>query len=56
MLGPVGQSVTNLLADSGVVSLIPGWPHIFVEVDHQIFSTVVLLIPLIQEGLLSVTS
>ena len=30
--------------------------HTFVENDHEIISTVILLLPLIQEGLLSVTS
>ena len=31
-------------------------PHTFVEIDQAIFSTVILPLPLIQEGLLSVTS
>ena len=52
--------VTNLLlssltADPGVASLIPAWSHTFVEIDHEIISTVILLFLLIQEGLLSVT-
>ena len=42
-------------ADPGIVSLIPARSHTFVEIDHQIISTVILLLPLIQEGLLSVT-
>ena len=29
--------------------------HIFMEIDHEIISTVILFLPLIQEGLLSVT-
>ena len=29
--------------------------HSFVEIDHEIFSTVILSLPLIQEGQLSVT-
>ena len=29
--------------------------HSFVEIDHEIFSTVILSLPLIQEGKLSVT-
>ena len=45
----------RLIADPGVVNLIPAWPHTFGEIDHKIFSTVILL-PLIQEGSLSVTS
>ena len=37
-------------------SSIPAQSHTLVEIDHEIFSTVVLLILLIQEGLLSVVS
>ena len=36
------------------MSLIPTWSHTFVEIDHEIISTVVLFLPLIQEGFLSV--
>ena len=32
------------------------WQHSFVEVDHEIFSAVILSFPLIQEGQLSVSS
>ena len=32
-----------------------GWQHSFVEIDHEIFSTVILSHPLIQEGQLSVS-
>ena len=55
-LGRVAQSVTCLAtdacltADPGVVSSIPVPSHTFVEIDHDIISTVIL------EGLLSVTS
>ena len=49
-------SVASLTADPGVPSLIPARSHTFVEIDHEIVSTVILLPPLIQEGLLSVTS
>ena len=52
MSGPVGQSVASPIADPGVMS----WPHTSVENDREIYSTVILLLPLIQEGLLSVTS
>ena len=31
-----------------------GWQHFFVEIDHEIFSTVILSLQLIQEGQLSV--
>ena len=57
--GRIAQSVTclatdaSLTADPGVASLIPAWSHTFMEIDHEIISTVILL-P--QEGLLSVTS
>ena len=33
----------------------PGRQHSFVETDHEIFSTVILSLPLIQEGQLSVS-
>ena len=47
--GRVAQSVTclatdaMLTADPGVASLIPAWSHTFVEIDHEIISTVILL-------------
>ena len=44
---PVMQLVACQIADPG---------HTFVEIDHEIFSLVILLLPLIKEGLLSVTS
>ena len=31
------------------------WQHSFMEIDHEIFSTVILSLPLIQEGQLSVS-
>ena len=31
------------------------WQHSFVEIDHEIFSTAILPLPLIQEGQLSVS-
>ena len=55
-LGPVAQLVASQIADPGVVSLTAAWPHTFVEIDHELFSTIILLLPLIQEGLLSVIS
>ena len=33
----------SLTADLGVASLIPARSHTFVEIDHEIFSTVILL-------------
>ena len=46
--GNVAQSVTCLAtdasptADPGVASSIPAWSHIFVKIDHEIISTVIL--------------
>ena len=45
----VAQSVTclatdaSLAADSGVASSLPARSHTFVEIDHEIISTVILL-------------
>ena len=33
----------SLTADPGVVCLTPAWSHTFVEIDHEIISTVILL-------------
>ena len=52
-LGPIAQSVTCLAtdacltADPGVASSIPARYHTFVEIDHEIISMVILLLPLI---------
>ena len=54
--GTVAQSVACPTADPGVASWIPARSHTFVEIDHDIISTAILSLPLIQEGLLSVTS
>ena len=40
----------------GVVSSIPVWSYSFMDIDHEIISTVSLLLPLIQEVMLLVTS
>ena len=51
--GRVALSVTCLAtdacltADPEVPSSIPAWYHTFVEIDHEIISTVILLLPLI---------
>ena len=55
-MGPIGQSETSPTADPGVAILIPAQSHTFLVLNHKIISTVILLLPLIQEGLLSVTS
>ena len=52
----VAQSVASPIADPGLVSSILAQPHTFMEIYLKIFSTAILLLPLIQEGLLSVTS
>ena len=50
--GHVAQSVTclatdaSLTADPGVASSIPSRSHTFVEIDHEIISTVILLLQL----------
>ena len=44
---PDTQILILIIADVG--------QHSFVEIDHEIFSTVILSIPLIQEGQLSVS-
>ena len=63
--GRVAQSVTclatdaYLTADPGAASSIPVRSHTFVEIDHEMISTVIRLPSadsFIQEGLLSVTS
>ena len=47
------QSIACLTVDPGVAS----WIRVLsVEIDHKIISPVILLLPLVQEGLLSVTS
>ena len=49
-MGHIAQSVTclttdaNLTADPVVASSIPAGSHIFVEIDHEIISMVILLL------------
>ena len=50
------QLLASLISDPGVVVLILARPHTFVEIDYEIYSTVILLLPQIQEVLLSVIS
>ena len=42
-------------ADKGHTEVRRGRQHSFVEIGHEIFSTVILSLPLIQEGQLSVS-
>ena len=39
------HSIASQTADPGVTSSIPARPHTFVDIDHEIISTVVLLSP-----------
>ena len=48
--------VAYLTSDPGVSRSISALSHTFVEIDHEINSTVILLLPMTQEGLLSITS
>ena len=52
----MAQSKASLIADPGAVISIPAQSHTFVKIDHKIFSTVILLLPLIQERRESVIS
>ena len=53
----VAQLDTHSTGDQEVASSTPclGWQHSFVEIDDEIFSTVILSLPLIQEGQMSVS-
>ena len=53
-LGLVAQSVAGPTADPEVTSLVRY--HTFVKINHEIISTVIFLPPLIQGGLLLVSS
>ena len=54
--GPLAQLVMCLTADPGIMSSILTQSHTFMAIDHEIISTVILRLRLIQEGLLSITS
>ena len=41
--GPIEQSVMSSPADPGITSLILAWSFTFVEIDHEIISTAILL-------------
>ena len=53
--GHVAQLVAHLTKEPAVPVKYPIQPHTFAEIDHEIFLTVVFLLPLIQEGQLSFT-
>ena len=56
LLGPVVQSEVRMNADPGVALSIHIQLQTFIKTDRDIFTMVILLLPLIQESLLSVTS
>ena len=56
MPGPVAQSIATSTTDPGATSKIPAWFYTLMEIDHEIISIFILLLPLIQERLMSVTS
>ena len=52
----MAQLDTRPTGDQEVAGSIPaGSEYSFVEIDHEIFSSVILSLPLIQEGQLSVS-
>ena len=46
----ISQSVVSQTTDPGFVSLISTRSYIFVEIDHEIIYTVILLLPLFKKG------
>ena len=46
----------SLIVDPEAMSLMLAWSYAFIEFDHEILSTVIFLLLLIQEGLVSVTN
>ena len=49
------QLIACLTEELEVPGSIPGPAHTYMETDHEIFSTVIFTLPLIQEGQFSVT-
>ena len=54
-LGCLAQSGASLSANQGVAGSSPGPPHAFMEIYHEMISMVILPLPLIQEGQMSVS-
>ena len=51
LLASVAHLDARLTSDHEVaVRILPGRQHSFVEIDHEMFSTFILSLPLIQEG------
>ena len=56
MLATVAQLDEHQTGDQEILGQSPpSQQHSFVEIDHEIFSSVILSLPLIQEGQLSVS-
>ena len=53
---PVAKAALNQIGDPGVVCSITVRPNTFVEIDHEIFSRIMLHLLRIQERLLSLTN
>ena len=51
----LAQSGASLTANQGSLVRVPVRPHTFMEIYHEIISMVILLLPLIQEGQMSVS-
>ena len=54
-LGSLVGCISRLVIRTLQVRSLPGSQHSFMDIDHDIFSTVILSLPLIQEGQLSVS-
>ena len=54
--GLLVQTLASLTADPGVASWIPALSYASMEIDREMFSTFILLLPLIKEEFWSVTS
>ena len=48
--------LASLINDPGLLSTVPHQPHTFVEIDREMFPTVISQLPLTQEEHLPVTS
>ena len=55
MLGGSVECASNWRPGGCGSDLRRGWQHSFMEIDREVFSTVILSLPLIQEGQLSVS-
>ena len=51
----IARSIARLTEETEVPGSIPDPAYIVVEIDHEIFSSFILSLPIIQEGQLSVS-